>query len=160
MPPIDPLQDPHKDASNRLNLGTAFLYSADICMHYRQLGCAKRVVNYRMSNLLKPAFAAQIHSAQSWEPHSHMLRVFHTRGLSAHTMWLVALTIGLTTLLEDGLVLEFLVMCSTSFGIKLFIWITCNAFMVSHTLTRNELWMQWARSLGDSKVGFGFNVWY
>jgi hypothetical protein len=59
---------PALDASNRLKLGTAFLYSAVICMHYRQLGCAKRVVNYRMSKLLKPAFAAQIHSAQRWVP--------------------------------------------------------------------------------------------
>jgi hypothetical protein len=55
----DPM-DPGKDASNHLKLGTAFLYSAAICMHYRQLGCAKSVVNYRMSKLLKPAFAAQI----------------------------------------------------------------------------------------------------
>jgi hypothetical protein len=31
--------DPGKDASNRLKLGTAFLYSAAICMHYRQIGC-------------------------------------------------------------------------------------------------------------------------
>jgi hypothetical protein len=59
---------PGKDASNRLNLGTVFLYSAAICMHYRQIGCAKSVVNYRMSKLLKPAFDAQIHSAQRWVP--------------------------------------------------------------------------------------------
>jgi hypothetical protein len=31
----DPM-DPGKDYSNRLKLGTAFLYSAAICMHYRQ----------------------------------------------------------------------------------------------------------------------------
>jgi hypothetical protein len=29
-------------------------------MHYRQMGYAKSVVNYKMSKLLKPAFAAQI----------------------------------------------------------------------------------------------------
>jgi hypothetical protein len=46
--------DPGKDASK---LGTAFLHSAAICMHYRQIGCAKSVVDYRMSKLLKPAFA-------------------------------------------------------------------------------------------------------
>jgi hypothetical protein len=68
-------------------------------MHHRQLGCAKSVVNYRMSKLLKPAFAAQIHSAQRWVPNSHVLRVFHTMGLAAHTMGLVALTIGLEALL-------------------------------------------------------------
>jgi hypothetical protein len=39
-----------------------------------------------------------------------MLWVFHTMGLAAHTMGLVANTIGLATLLEDGLVLEFLLM--------------------------------------------------
>jgi hypothetical protein len=33
--------DPGKDASNRLKLGTAFLYSVAICMHYWQIGCAK-----------------------------------------------------------------------------------------------------------------------
>jgi hypothetical protein len=60
----DPM-DPGKDASNRRKLDTAFLYSAVMCMHYRQLGCAKRVVNNRMSKLLTPAFAAKIHSAQS-----------------------------------------------------------------------------------------------
>jgi hypothetical protein len=76
---------------------------------------AQSVVNYRMSKLLKPAFAAQIHSAQSGVPYSHALRVFHTMGLEAHTMGLVSHTIGLAVLLEDGLVLEFLVMrkCSS-----------------------------------------------
>jgi hypothetical protein len=34
--------DPGKDASNRLKLGTAFLYSAVMCMHYRQIGCTKQ----------------------------------------------------------------------------------------------------------------------
>jgi hypothetical protein len=63
-----------------------------------------------MSKLLKPAFTAQIHSAQSRVPCSHVLRVFHTMGLAAHTIGLVAHTIGLAALLEDGLVLEFLVM--------------------------------------------------
>jgi hypothetical protein len=76
-------------------------------MHYQQIGCAKSVLNYRMSKLLKPAFAAQIQSAQRCVLYSHVLRVFHTMGLAAHTMGLVAHTIGL---LEDGLVLEFLVM--------------------------------------------------
>jgi hypothetical protein len=76
-----------------------------MCMHYPQLGCAKW-----WSKLLKPAFAAQIHSAQRWVPYSHVLMVFHTMGLAAHTMGLVAHTMGLTALLEDGLVLEFLVM--------------------------------------------------
>jgi hypothetical protein len=68
--------------------------------------------------LLKPAFAAQIHSAQRWVPYSHVLRacrVFHTMGLAAHTMGLVAHTIGLAVLLEDGLVLEFLVMLDTKY---------------------------------------------
>jgi hypothetical protein len=60
--------DPGKDASNRPKLGTAILYSAAICMHCRQMGCAKNVVNYRMSKFLEPAFAAQIHSAQWWVP--------------------------------------------------------------------------------------------
>jgi hypothetical protein len=60
-------------------------------------------VNYRKSKLLKPAFAAQIHSAKSEVPYSQVLRVFHTMGLVAHT-------IGLAALLENGLVLEFLVM--------------------------------------------------
>jgi hypothetical protein len=41
---------------------------------------------------------------------SHVLRVFHTMGLAAHTMGLVAHTIGLAALLEDGLVLEFLIL--------------------------------------------------
>jgi hypothetical protein len=36
--------------------------------------------------------------------------VFHIMGLAADTMGLVAHTIGLAALLEDGLVLEFLVM--------------------------------------------------
>jgi hypothetical protein len=54
------------------------------CCMYRQLGCAKRVMNYWMSNLLKPAFAAQIHSAQSWVPYSHVLRVFHNGISSSH----------------------------------------------------------------------------
>jgi hypothetical protein len=116
--------NPGKDASNRLKFGTAFLYSAAICMRYRQIGCAKSVVNYRMSKLLKPAFAAQIHSDQRWVPSSHVLRAFHTMGLAAHTMGLsahtmglaahtmglVAHTIGLAARLEDGLVWEFLVM--------------------------------------------------
>jgi hypothetical protein len=102
--------DPGKDASNWLKLGAAFLYSAAICMHYRQIESTKRVVNYRMSNMLKPAFAAQIQSAQRCVPYCHVLRVFHTMGLAAHTMGLVADTIGLAALLEDGLVLEFLVM--------------------------------------------------
>jgi hypothetical protein len=57
-----------------------------------------------MSKLLKPAFAAQIHSAQMW--YSHAQGILH--GLAAHTMGLVAYTIGLAVLLEDGLVLEFL----------------------------------------------------
>jgi hypothetical protein len=48
-----------------------------------------------MSKLLKPALAAQIHSAQMWVPHSHVLRVFHTIGLAAHTIGLVTHTIGL-----------------------------------------------------------------
>jgi hypothetical protein len=53
--------DPGRDASNCLKLnGTVFLYSTAIYMHYRQLGCAKRLVNYRMSKLLKAAFAAQM----------------------------------------------------------------------------------------------------
>jgi hypothetical protein len=65
-----------------------------------------------MSKLLKPGFVAQIHSAQRWVPYSHVLRVFHTMGLAAHTMGLVAHTIGLTAVLEDGLVLAFLVMHS------------------------------------------------
>jgi hypothetical protein len=30
--------DHGKDASNRLKLGPAFLYSAAICMHYWQIG--------------------------------------------------------------------------------------------------------------------------
>jgi hypothetical protein len=37
---------PGKYASNRLKLGKAFLYSAAIYMHYRQLACTKSVVNY------------------------------------------------------------------------------------------------------------------
>jgi hypothetical protein len=101
--------DPGKDASNCLKLGTAFLVLP--CLHYRQLGCAKRVVNYWMLKLLKPAFAAQIHSAQRLAPNRHVLRVFHTMGLAAHTMGLVAHTIGLAALLGDGLILEFMVMC-------------------------------------------------
>jgi hypothetical protein len=40
--------------------------------------------------------------------YSHVLGVFHTTGLAAQTMGSVA--IGLAALLEDGLVLEFLVM--------------------------------------------------
>jgi hypothetical protein len=48
-----------------------------------------------MSKLLKPAFAAQIHSAHRWVPHSHVLRVFHTMGLAAHTKGLAAHTMGL-----------------------------------------------------------------
>jgi hypothetical protein len=103
--------EPGKDALNRLKFGTAFLYSAAICMHHQQIGCAKRMVNHRMSKLLKPAFVAQIHSGQRWAPYSHVLGVFHTMGLAAHTMALVAHTIGLAALLEDGLVWEFLVMC-------------------------------------------------
>jgi hypothetical protein len=56
-----------------------------------------------MVTLLKPAFAAQIQCSKVGALHnSHMLRVFHTMGL-------VADTIGLAALLEDGLVLEFLV---------------------------------------------------
>jgi hypothetical protein len=39
--------------------------------------------------------------------------IFHTKGLAAHTMGLVAHTIGLAVLLEDGLVVEFLVMYLT-----------------------------------------------
>jgi hypothetical protein len=83
-----------------MKLGTAFIYSAAIRMHYRQIGCAKSVVNYRISKLLKPAFAANVVAL-----YSHVLRVFHTTGLAAHTMGLVVHTIGLAALLEDGLVL-------------------------------------------------------
>jgi hypothetical protein len=95
-----------KDASNCLKLGTAFLYSA--AMHMYALS-ANRV--RKECQLLKPAFAAQIHSAQRWVPCTAMCSgLFHTMGLAAHTMGLVAHTIGLAALLEDGLVLEFLVM--------------------------------------------------
>jgi hypothetical protein len=53
------------------------------------------VVNYKMSKLFKPAFAAQIHSAHQVGAFSHVLRVFHTMGLEAHTMGLAAHTMGL-----------------------------------------------------------------
>jgi hypothetical protein len=69
-----------------------------------------------MSKLLKPAFAAQIDSAHQACQVGTLLREFHTMGLAAHTMGLVAHTIGLAALLEDGLVLEFLVM-NTQYGI-------------------------------------------
>jgi hypothetical protein len=67
--------DPGKDATNRLKLGTAFLCIATICMHYRQICCAKSAVSYKMSKLLKPAFAAEIHSAHQVGGFSHVLRV-------------------------------------------------------------------------------------
>jgi hypothetical protein len=43
LPDFQDPMDPGKDASNRLKLGTAFLYSAAICMYYRQIGCTKSV---------------------------------------------------------------------------------------------------------------------
>jgi hypothetical protein len=98
---------PGKDASNHVKLGTAFLYSAAICLHYRQIGSAKSVVNYRMSKLLKPAFAARTQCSK--------VGALQPRAQEYSTQWdwqltqLVAHTIGLAALLEDGLVLEFLV---------------------------------------------------
>jgi hypothetical protein len=57
--------DPDKDASYRLKLCTVYFYTVLPYMHYRQIWCAKREVNYRMSKLLNPAFAAQIHKCSN-----------------------------------------------------------------------------------------------
>jgi hypothetical protein len=106
--------DPSKDESNRLKLGPAFLYSAAIHMHYRQIGCAKSVVNYRMSKLLKASFCCtnSLQCAHRYLIYIHVIRVFHAMGLAAHTKGLVAHTMGLAALLGDGLLLEILVMKS------------------------------------------------
>jgi hypothetical protein len=82
--------DPGKDASNRLKLGTAVLYSAAICMHYRQIGCAKSVsvVNNRMSKLLKPAFAVHKYtSAQRWVPYTATCSGYSTQWDYQLTQW-------------------------------------------------------------------------
>jgi hypothetical protein len=42
LPDFQDPMGPGKDASNRLKLGTAFLYRAVICMHYRQLASVQR----------------------------------------------------------------------------------------------------------------------